>query len=276
MTVRYYVELSTANDPHHVIDLPFDAITLLGGYVAITVLAPRLLGSGRALVRYPHLTIGLWLASLALSIGLLWAGTGLIISDWVRRIQFGESLDNWASSVAGSILTWLSIAALGVIAFRLVEASQSVAADRAAQIAAVAPLLTNATQTEIDGHRVYIIESPHAVIAAVPFANAVAVSRNLIDSVPANLVNAALEHERAHLIFRHSVLVSIAQLAVSAAGGIKASRRFTQTIRIAIELVADDWAARRFGRTTVADALEAVYPNSDEITERVSRLRAKP
>lgn len=276
MTVRYYVELSTAIDPHHVIDLPFDAITLLGGYVAITVLAPLVLGSGRALVRHPHLTIGLWLVSLALSIGLLWAGTGLIISDWVRRIQFGESLDNWASSVAGSILTWLSIAALGVIVFRLVEASQSVASDRAAQIAAVAPLLTSATQTEIDGHRVYIIESPQAVIAAVPFANAVAVSRNLIDSVPANLVNAALEHERAHLIFRHSVLVSIAQLAVSAAGGIKASRRFTQTIRIAIELVADDWAARRFGRTTVADALEAVYPNSDEITERVSRLRAKP
>lgn len=276
MTVRSCVEPSTANDPRHVIDLPFDAITLLGGYVAITVLAPLVLGSGRALVRHPHLTIGLWLVSLALSIGFLWAGTGLIISDWVRRIQFGESLDNWASSVVGSILTWLSIAALGVIVFRLVEASQSVAADRAAQIAAVAPLLTNATQTEIDGHRVYIIESPQAVIATVPFANAVAVSSNLIDTVPANLVNAALEHERAHLIFRHSVLVSIAQLAVSAAGGIKASRRFTQTIRIAIELVADDWAARRFGRTTVADALEAVYPNSDEITERVSRLRAKP
>lgn len=256
------------------IDLPFDAIALLGGYVAVTVLAPLLLGNARILVRHPHLTIGLWLTSLGLSIGLLWAGTGLIISDWIRRIQYGETLNNWASSVAGSILAWIAIAGLGVIVFRLVDASQRVAAERADQIASIAPLLTSSTQAEIDGHRVYIIESPTRLIAAVPFANAIVVSRNLIDTVPSELLNAALEHERAHLVFRHSVLVSIAQLAVSAAGGITASHRFTQTIRIAIELVADDWAARRFGRAAVANALETVYPGSDEITERVSRLRA--
>jgi Zn-dependent protease with chaperone function len=204
----------------------------------------------------------------------LWAGTGLIIAEWIRRIQFGESLENWASSVAGSILTWISIAVLGVIVFRLSDASQSVATDRAAQIASIAPLLRGAVQTEIAGHRVYVVESLDRILAAVPFANAIVVTRNLVDTVPQELLRAGIEHERAHLVFRHSVLVSIAQLAVSAAGGIKASRRFTQTIRIAIELVADDWAARRVGRATVANALEAIYPSNADVTERIARLRS--
>jgi Zn-dependent protease with chaperone function len=271
--VKFCAELSTPTDPH-VIDLPLDALALLAAYIAVTVIAPRLLSNARILVRYPHLTIGLWVASLALSVGLLWAGTGLIIAEWIRRIQFGESLENWASSVAGSILTWISIAVLGVIVFRLSDASQSVATDRAAQIASIAPLLRGAVQTEIAGHRVYVVESLDRILAAVPFANAIVVTRNLVDTVPQELLRAGIEHERAHLVFRHSVLVSIAQLAVSAAGGIKASRRFTQTIRIAIELVADDWAARRVGRATVANALEAIYPSNADVTERIARLRS--
>ena len=271
--MRFCAELSTPTDPH-VIDLPLDALALLAAYIAVTVIAPRLLSNARILVRYPHLTIGLWVASLALSVGLLWAGTGLIIAEWIRRIQFGESLENWASSVAGSILTWISIAVLGVIVFRLSDASQSVATDRAAQIASIAPLLRGAVQTEIAGHRVYVVESLDRILAAVPFANAIVVTRNLVDTVPQELLRAGIEHERAHLAFRHSVLVSIAQLAVSAAGGIKASRRFTQTIRIAIELVADDWAARRVGRATVANALEAIYPSNADVTERIARLRS--
>ncbi len=270
--MRFCAEPSTPTD-QLVIDLPLDALALLAAYIAVTVIAPRLLDNARILVRHPHLTIGLWLSSLATSIGLLWAGTGLIIAEWIRRIQFGESLENWASSVAGSILTWLSVAALGVIVFRLGDASVKVANDRAAQIELVAPLLRGAEQTVIGGHRVYVVDSPERILAAVPFADAIVVTRNLVDTVPQELLRAGVEHERAHLVFRHSVLVSIAQLAVSAAGGIKASRRFTQWIRIAIELVADDWAARRVGRATVANALEAIYPTNADVTERVTRLR---
>lgn len=248
---------------------------MLVSYIAVTAVAPRFLGNERLLVRHPQLTIGLWLTSLALSIGLLWAGTGLIIADWVRRVQFGESIENWASSVAGSILTWISIAVLGVIVFRLGDASQSVATERAAQIASIAPLLRGAAKTEIAGHRVYVVESDDRILAAAPFADAIVVTRNLVDTVPPELLRAGLEHERAHLIFRHSVLVSIAQLAVSAAGGINASRRFTQTIRIAIELVADDWAAQRSSPATVANALEVFYPSNADVTERIARLRSR-
>ena len=161
--MRFCAEPSTPTDPH-VIDLPLDALALLAAYIAVTVIAPRLLSNARILVRYPHLTIGLWVASLALSVGLLWAGTGLIIAEWIRRIQFGESLENWTSSVAGSILTWISIAVLGVIVFRLSDASQSVATDRAAQIASIAPLLRGAVQTEIAGHRVYVVDSPERIL----------------------------------------------------------------------------------------------------------------
>ncbi len=272
--MRFCAEPSTPTDPR-VIDLPLDALALLAAYIAVTVLAPLLLGNARILVRHPQLTIGLWIASLALSVGLLWAGTGLIIAEWIRRIQFGESLENWASSVAGSILTWVSVAALGIIVFRLGDASVKVASDRAAQIDMIAPLLRGAELADIGGHRVYVVDSPERILAAVPFADAIVVTRNLVDTVPQELLRAGVEHERAHLVLRHSVLVSIAQLAVSTAGGINASRRFTQTIRIAIELVADDWATRRVGRATVANALEAIYPSNLDVTERVARLRSR-
>ena len=272
--MRFCAEPSTPTDPR-VIDLPLDALALLAAYIAVTVLAPLLLGNARILVRHPQLTIGLWIASLALSVGLLWAGTGLIIAEWIRRIQFGESLENWASSVAGSILTWVSVAALGIIVFRLGDASVKVASDRAAQIDMIAPLLRGAELADIGGHRVYVVDSPERILAAVPFADAIVVTRNLVDTVPQELLRAGVEHERAHLVLRHSVLVSIAQQAVSTAGGINASRRFTQTIRIAIELVADDWATRRVGRATVANALEAIYPSNLDVTERVARLRSR-
>ncbi len=255
------------------IDLPIVALSLLVAYMAVTVVAPRLLDNARNLVNYPQLTIGLWLFSLALSIGLLWASTGLIIAEWIRRIQYGEEVENWASSVAGSILTWLSLAALGVILFRFGDAGIKMANERADQIGKLAPLLRGARQTRMADHHVYIVDSPERILAAVPFANSIVVSRNIVDSVPQALLRAGIEHERAHLIFRHSVLVNIGQLAVSAAGGIKASRRFTQSIRIAIELVADDWAARRVGRESVARALETIYPETKGVAERVARLR---
>lgn len=257
------------------IDLPFDALAFLVAYVAVTVITPRLLSSPTLLVRRPHLAIGLWLGSLAVSISFLWVGTGLIVSEWFQRKQSGVSLDHWASSVAGSILTWLSLASLGIIVFRLIASGQAVAAERAQQIETVAPMLRNAAIEDIDGNRVYVVDGPGRILAAVPFAGAIVVSRGIAESTDPQLLRAAIEHERAHLVLRHSVLVSIARLAVSAAGGVTASRRFTQTIRIAIELVADDWAARRFSPATVADALDAVYPANPEIAERVARLRAK-
>lgn len=255
------------------IDLPFDALAFLVAYVAVTVITPRLLSSPTLLVRRPNLAIVLWLGSLAVSISFLWVGTGLIVSEWFRRRQSGVSLDDWASSVAGSILTWLSLAALGIIAFRLIASGQALAAERAKQIATVAPMLRRASSYEIDGNCVYIVDDAARILAAVPYVGAIVVSRNITESVDTALLRAAIEHERAHLVLRHSVLVSIARLAVSAAGGFTASQRFTQSIRIAIELVADDWAARRFSPATVADALEAVHPSNPEVTERVTRLR---
>lgn len=257
------------------IDIPFDALGFLAAYVAVTVITPRLLSSPKLLVRRPHLAIGLWLGSLALSISFLWIGTGLIVSEWFQRKQSGVSLDNWASSVAGSILTWLSLAALGIIVFRLIASGQAVASERSQHIEAIAPMLRGATILDIDGNRVYVVDGAERILAAVPFAGAIVVSRDITDSVDSALLHAAIEHERAHLVLRHSVLVSIARLAVSAAGGVTASRRFTQTIRIAIELVADDWAARRFTPTTVANALEAIHPANPEIAERVARLRSR-
>lgn len=257
------------------IHLPIDALAFLAGYVVITVATPRFLAHPRLLVARPRLTIGLWLSALATSVTLLWFGTGIIISQWVSRIDGSIPVASWQTSVTGSILTWVSLATLGVIAFRLIAASQIVAADRAAQISQVTPLLRSSRIEVIGGHRVRIVESEAIVFAAVPFAGSIVASTAALTRLTPLQCQAALEHEYTHLRHRHSILVSVAQVAVNAAGGVRASKAFTQTIRIAIELVADDAAAKKLGPTVVADALVALYPGEPDVAERVTRLQSR-
>lgn len=267
------IERCFARRSRPVIELPLEALTYLAAYIAITIITPQILGRTTLIVRFPAAIILLWLISLTASLLSLWHGTGLLISESIRRQVTGESINNWFSSVIGSILTWLSLAFLGVITFRIMAAIETLRAERASAIEEIAPLLRGATITEYRGIRVYEVSSNQPLIAAVPWANAIAISSELRKRVPPKLLEPAFEHELTHLRWHHSVLVSVAALAVTAAGGIRASRRFAQAVRIAVELTADDAASRRLGRLQVAESLAEVYPNDEQVSERIKRLR---
>ena len=255
------------------IELPLDALSSVAFYLAITLITPQILGRTALIVRWPAAIMVLWLISLTASLLTLWYGTGLLISETIQRQVDGETITNWVSSVISSFLGWASLAFLGVITFRIMAAIEKLRAERASAIEEIAPLLRGATITEYRGTRVYEVSSNQTLIAAVPWANAIAISSELRKRVPPKLLEPAFEHELTHLRWHHSVLVSVAALAVTAAGGIRASRRFAQAVRIAVELTADDAASRRLGRLRVAESLAEVYPNDEQVSERIKRLR---
>lgn len=258
------------------IDLPGESLALIAVALLVTVFAPRLLVRDRLIVRRPRLVIGLWVAALSIATVALLGGTGLLIRDAVAREVGGGDPEQWGTTVAGSILAWASLATLGILAFRILDAAQNLWAERRAGIAQIAPLLRNAKFIETDSDRLYVVTSDEIVLTSLPFDNAVLISTAAHDAlVEKTEYEAAIEHERAHLRGKHSMLVFASRLAMGAAGGFRASQRFTQAIRIAIELVADDEAARNVGPESLANALETLFPELPDVHQRVRRLHTR-
>jgi hypothetical protein len=259
-----------------VIDLPLESFALIALALLVTLVAPSALSRGKLLVNRPKLAIALWISALTVATLAVLAGTGLLIRVAIARSIHGEIDEHWITSVAGSLLAWLSLAILGILGFRIIDAAHNLWEERRAAIAALAPLLRQSLFVEVGSSRMYIIESDNFVLTSVPFDNAVLLSTATRDALDdSNAFDAAIAHERAHLRGNHSMLVFASRLAMTAAGGFRASQRFTQTIRIAIELVADDEAVRLIDAQSLASALEILYPDRDDVRERILRLRSR-
>lgn len=79
-----------------------------------------------------------------------------------------------------------------------------------------------------------------------------------VASLTAAEVEAALEHERAHLRLRHHRMVLVADSVAAILARTGALRSYPSQVRRLVELDADDAAVRRFGPQTVAAALLAM------------------
>ncbi|WP_030611338.1 M56 family metallopeptidase [Streptomyces sclerotialus] len=85
-------------------------------------------------------------------------------------------------------------------------------------------------------------------------------SRIVVTTAAMNMLSdpelaAALEHERAHLKYRHHRAFLVADVLTSAFGWSGLSRGYAQQVRRLAEMAADDQAAQRHGRRAVASAL---------------------
>ena len=128
--------------------------------------------------------------------------------------------------------------------------------------------------TELSGHRVLIFDSSDRILMAVPQANCIMVSSAMTSTLSPDLLQAALAHEQAHLDQRHGVIRAAGVLAMAVAPGFSASERMAQATRITTELLADDAAAKKFSKQTVAHALRASFGLSPLVEERIARLES--
>ncbi|MEU0171358.1 M56 family metallopeptidase [Streptomyces iakyrus] len=105
---------------------------------------------------------------------------------------------------------------------------------------------------------VRILDHPAPAAFCIPGprkAGRIVVTRGALGLLTEEEVAATVAHEQAHLRFRHSRAILLADALTSAVGWTGALRDYARQVRRLTEMAADDYAAERHGRRTVASAL---------------------
>lgn len=235
---------------------------LLALAAACVLGAPRLLRLRRAAIRRPRLLLAVWLGvfllgAAAIAGSLLWS-TMLALAARAAPIDAGwiVGLIAWGAlattgAVAAVVLTRVEPFLLGRSATgRDLDLLAAACADRVERLGAVQVLFVRAARpvafsSTCDGGRIVVTSA-------------------LADALHPGELRAVLEHERAHLVGRHDLLLRAARLNRACLPAFFGARAFDQAVHLLVELAADDAAARLCGAPTVADALRrtaALEPN---------------
>lgn len=250
------------------------AFALLGVYGLVTVAMPRLGGSLAFVSRFPRSAMTLWLAGLVVAVTSLTTALGMFIANSLSdsaTLGIGES---WQAAVAQYALGWISLAGVGVIVFHLGAAAQWLRFERADYASQVMAVIGSSGPSSL-GDDVREVDLDRHLISAFPQTGTILVSRHSKATLSRAEMQGALAHERAHLAGNHALVVAIAQLAIAAAAGVTASKRFARTVNLAIEFAADDVAVRSSGHESLAGAIRSTASESDPLAElRLRRLPA--
>lgn len=251
------------------------ACVLLAVYLTITLVAPRLLSSRRLLVRHPALLIRLWLSALIIASLSLLIALGIFITRALRHHLTHVSGHDITGPLIDSLLGWMSIAFIGLIAFRLGVSAQESRTSYREISTLLAPVIADAKPREIASHTIWLVDTPQVLVAALPHAQRVVASTALVERLSDEELNAVVEHESSHLVHHHERVLVVGALAEALAPAFLAGSRLAQSTRIATELIADDDAARKTGSEVLASALASAYPDQPGISERIQRLRSR-
>ncbi|MDH6423703.1 M48 family metalloprotease [Aurantimicrobium minutum] len=247
---------------------------LFAAYAAISLFVPRLLAEPALVSKRPGFVLTAWLISLSVAaLSLLSALVGLIA---LAVAQHSE--EDFTSSIFVPILInvfgWVALGALGILAFRFIAALSELKSARDEMAQRIALVVPSTGVSTINGHAVALVVSDQPLLMAVPSARYILLSTHLNNTLNPELLHAALAHEQAHLDQRHGIIRAAGALAMAVAPGFSASEQMAQATRITTELLADDAAAQKFSKQTVAQALRACFGSSPLIDERVARLEA--
>lgn len=248
------------------------AAALFGIYALITLVTPAVLARPVLVDRHPTSVLWGWVLSLLLAGASLLLALGILIQRSLRHEVDGVPNGVWLAPLVDTVLGWLSIAALGIILFRLgVAVSEMRASSRAAQLR-LAVITSSGEPAPAVGMDALRVVSDIPLVGTVSSTGSIFFTSELEKVLTPDQLGAALEHERAHLRGRHAQLRMIASLAVAVAPLFRSTQEMARATRIATELAADDAATRTYGPSTVAEALSVSFPNEDFISERVQRL----
>ena len=248
-------------------------IVLMAIYIGLTLFSPLALSHPRFLVTNPLLCLRLWLVTFFTAAVSLTLALGIFIALALRHHVTHEAGHDALGPLIDQFLGWLSIAVVGVLAFRMGVAVQDARAAVASLTGEIAPLLATASQKWIGNHEVWVVES--SVILMGARSGRVLATSAVIELLSPEQLAAVVEHERTHITQHHARLIAVANLAEAIAPSLKAGSGFGSAARITTELIADDAAARKFGNLETAAALELAYPFAPGMSERVTRLKLR-
>lgn len=265
----------------------------LASYALVTLLAgPQLLTRGGWRIFRPRLCLTLWYA-VFLSGVLAAVGSGAI-GVWLGwRIQaeqpsygadllattFGfrptSGLDT-VVRVTGIVLGWATLAVAGALISLVATRARELMDDQRRLRADLGALVARSGYRRelVDGLPVTYIAGRSSIACSLGgLTDGVIVSADL-DLVLTDLERRAIiEHERAHLLRRHLLFSRLAVLNRACFPGVRAARELTRATALLIELIADDAAARRCGRTELISALTKLAAGgNDTLALRAERL----
>lgn len=247
-------------------------VYLFAIYAAISIFAPRILANPRLVSSRPGFVLITWFVALTLAAASLLAALIGLVSRALAQYTTESHAARIIVPLLEYIFGWIAIAALGILLFRFIASMSELRSQAHELEARFATLRAQGEATTIDGRNVLICPSSETFLMAVPSQNYIMVSTHIVNTLPAELLAAALAHEQAHLDQHHGTLRSAAVLAMAVAPGFSASERMAQATRITTELLADDAAAQHFSKKTVASALRACFGSSPLVEERIARL----
>jgi Zn-dependent protease with chaperone function len=119
-------------------------------------------------------------------------------------------------------------------------------------------------RTSSDLDDVCVLDHPVPVVYCVPSRRRpIVVSSGALDRLAGAQLQAVLAHERVHLRHRHHLFLTVVDALAAALFWLPTFREARDSLPLLLEMVADDVAARRWGREAVAMALRklAISPS---------------
>ncbi|GAB6987837.1 M56 family metallopeptidase [Nocardioides pyridinolyticus] len=229
----------------------------------------RLLARARWVSRYPRHALFAWHASALACLGAVTGVSLLLAHDvlehgllWLLHADKGELHLAYAGgrSVDG---LWNAAALLPIavlISMLVVVTSKAIADERRRRQFRLLPRTAKRFGSD---STVGVAVVDHAVPAAhcLPGRRGrglIVLTSAALTQLTATELEAALEHERAHLHLHHHRMILIADSISAILARTGALRSYPAQVRRLVELDADDVAVRRFGHQTVASALLAM------------------
>jgi len=137
---------------------------------------------------------------------------------------------------------------------------------------------------------VCVLDHPVPVVYCIPSrTRPIVVSSGALDQLERTELQAVLAHERAHLRHRHHVFLAVVDALAAALAWLPTFRDARHHLPLLLEMTADETAARRWGRETVAMALRklAILPSpagglaaggstTSQLGQRLARLETSP
>lgn len=259
------------------------ALYLLTYAAAVGLVAEALLIRWSYLSRSPRVALWLWHASAMGVLTSVFAALLVLAHDvwehtlaWVlhadkRRLHDlyagpGEVDQAWNSSVVLlavilGIFVYLSFGSVRYVR-RLARAQQCLATSR----------LLRSSDSAIPALGLIPHQTPAIYcVAGRKAAPRILVTTGAVETLTAQQLDAALEHERAHLRRHHHAMTLFADVVHRLTRWFGLFRHYPEAVRDLIEMAADDEAAHKYGRQTVAAALLEMSTTPGMVTEPVLR-----